>query len=159
MGVYLHEMAARTRKEALEKVTTLFDKATSEIIKITIYENSTDDKSHWKSKLNTYLMAINSIKISDGSKLKEVDYLDATNLSNYEDSEDFFIRIVEFYDDYIGSDRNKVKEYPEFDITDNSISIKCYRHWNNIRAQVCELFADKRNKGMSFKFIIDNEFN
>ena len=160
MGVYLIEMAAKTRKEAIESITTFFqDKITDEIIKLTVYENNTQDRTHWKSKINTYLKAIDKIKISNGGKLKRKDYLVSTNPQNYEDAEDFFLRLVKFQDDYVGSDHSKTKEYPDFDITNEDIINTCYKHWSSIRTQACEIFTSKHDKNFSFAPIVENEFN
>lgn len=112
----LWEMAFR-KKEAIEKIGVYADAYAEHLLKISIYQNSTNNLRHWIDELADKLSKVNDVKLKQGGKLYPQIYKDEFLLADGDCRRDFEIDL-----DHFKYNNSKTGKYPDFEITDDLIS-------------------------------------
>lgn len=110
----LWEMAFRKR-EAIERTGVYADAYAEHLLKISIYQNSTNNLMHWIDELADKLSKVNDVKLKQGGKLYPQTYKDEFLLADGDCRRDFEIDLDHF------KYNNKTGKYPDFEITDDLI--------------------------------------
>lgn len=105
------------RKQALQRIESFADDITENIIKIGIYQNTTNDLNHWTSELATWFSDINDVTFKPkGRKFTRDIYIDSI-FGNFGDSISDVRSAI-----HVWQLRNRrTKQYPDVECTEDDI--------------------------------------
>ena len=105
------------RKQALQRIESFADDITENIIKIGIYQNTTNDLNHWTSELATWFSDINDVTFKPkGKKFTRDIYIDSV-FRNFGDSISDVRSAI-----HVWQLRNRrTKQYPDVECTEEIV--------------------------------------